>query len=294
MPKAAERTAGRAFLAATLSAAAAAAPPAASPAVDTLRVMTFNIRYGTASDGENRWARRRDLVLSVIRDFDPAVLGLQEALRFQLDELGEALGHLGEVGVGRRDGRKSGEYAAILYDTRRLEVLEQGTFWFSETPETPGSRGWGTSIPRICTWGRFRLAENDASFYVYNVHWDHRAQRSRERSSALLLERIAARPHPDDPVLVTGDFNAGEDNPAFRRLLAGGLRDTFRDRHPDVDPVGTSKGFKGETDGGKIDAVLASAGWNVLEAAIVRTNDAGRYPSDHFPVTALVRLRSAE
>jgi endonuclease/exonuclease/phosphatase family metal-dependent hydrolase len=252
--------------------------------------MTFNIRYGTALDGSNSWKERRDLVLDVVREYDPAILGLQEALRFQTNELREAFDHLGEIGVARRDG---GEYAAILYDTRRIEVLEQGTFWFSSTPDVPGSRGWGTAIPRICTWGRFRLRDPDSTFYVYNLHWDHRSQESRERGSALLLERIAARSHPDDPVLVTGDFNAGESNPAFRGLLASGLTDTFRAVHPETRHVGTFNDFEGNGDGEKIDAVLAGPGWEVLAAAIVRTNDDGRYPSDHFPVTAEVRLETA-
>ena len=118
--------------------------------------MSFNIRYGTAPDGENRWERRRESVVHVIREFDPAVVGLQEALRFQLNELRAALPGCEEIGVGRRDGREAGEYAAILYDRRRLEVVEQGTFWFSETPAVPGSTSWGNRITRICTWARFR------------------------------------------------------------------------------------------------------------------------------------------
>jgi len=257
-------------------------------------VMTFNIRYGTARDGDNAWPLRRDAVVEVIDTFGAAVLGVQEALRFQLDELGAALPRYQEIGVGRTDGIEDGEYAAILIDRSRLEVLEQETFWFSDTPTVPGSASWGNSIPRICTWARLRDRVSGDSFYIYNVHWDHQSQPSRERSAELLLERIADRDAAEDPVLVTGDFNAGESNAAFKLLVETpgvGLADTFRALHPDAEGVGTFNGFEGTTSGDKIDAVLVSPGWEVLEAAIVRASPQGRYPSDHFPVTATVRVR---
>jgi endonuclease/exonuclease/phosphatase family metal-dependent hydrolase len=256
--------------------------------------MSFNIRYGTAPDGENRWELRKDLVIEVVRDFDPQILGLQEALRFQLDEIREALPAFGEIGVGRKDGRTAGEYAAILYDARRLEVLEHGTFWFSDTPAAPGSTGWGNRIPRICTWGRFRAPETGRSLYVFNVHWDHQSQPSRQRSAGLLAARVAERPHPGDPVVVTGDFNAGEANPAMERLRDSGLVDTFRALHPEAEPVGTFNGFKGDRSGEKIDGVLVTPGWQILGAEIVRANREGRYPSDHFPVTAILRPRRGQ
>ena len=118
--------------------------------------MSFNIRYGTARDGDNAWGLRRDAVVEVIEAFGPALLGVQEALRFQLGELAAALPGYREIGVGRTDGIEAGEYAAIMVDGARLDVLEHGTFWFSDTPEVPGSTSWGNDIPRICTWAHLR------------------------------------------------------------------------------------------------------------------------------------------
>lgn len=263
-----------------------------------LDVMTFNIRYGTARDGENAWPNRRELVIDVIRSHDPQVLGVQEALRFQLDELGAALSGYGEVGVGRDDGLEEGEYAAILYDTERLETIEQGTFWFSSTPETPGSMSWGNGITRIATWARFRDLAAEGTFYVYNLHWDHESQPSRDSSAVLLLEHLAARSSPD-PVVVMGDFNAGESNTAYRTVLAGASRvegaprviDTFRSANPSARNVRTAHGFRGGEDGEKIDAVLVSVEWDVIAASIDRTAEDGRYPSDHYPVTARIVRR---
>ncbi len=264
------------------------------PEGQPLTVMSFNIRYGTADDGENSWPQRRELVFDVIREHDPDVLGTQEALRFQLDEIRAAVPGYGEFGVGRDDGREAGEYAAILYKADRFEVSESGTFWFSDEPEAVGSIGWGAHLPRICTWARLTEKDSGRAFYVFNVHLDHQSQESRERSAELLMERIGARAHAD-PVLVTGDFNAGEENPAMRYLLGAGesepdigLRDSFRLAHPEAVEVGTFNGFEGRTAGPKIDAVLVSGTWTVESAAIVRTSADGRYPSDHFPVMAVV------
>jgi len=261
-----------------------------------LTVMSFNLRYGTADDGPNSWPHRRELVFDVLREVGPYVLGTQEALRFQLDELRAGLPGFGEIGVGRDDGRTEGEYVAILYREDRLEILEHGTFWFSDTPEVAGSMGWGARLPRICTWARLRDRAAGRAFYVYNVHLDHQSQESRENSVRLLVQRILARAHAD-PLIVTGDFNAGEDNPAMRYLRGEvespsdlRLRDSFRIANPDAVEVGTFNAFRGVTTGPKIDAVLVSDGWEVNAAAIVRTGRDDRYPSDHFPVVATLRL----
>ena len=267
---------------------------AAAQAPAPLNVMSFNIRYGTANDGDNRWELRRDAVVETIESFRPDVLGVQEALHFQLEELVAAMPQYDLIGVGRSDGVQAGEYAAILVDTSRLEILGQDTFWFSDTPDVPGSTSWGNDITRICTWARLRDRASGRSFYVFNVHWDHRSQPSRERSGELLLRAIAQRRFDGDPVIVTGDFNAGETNPAFRQLLQApeiALSDTFRSIHPDASEVGTFNGFEGTTSGEKIDAVLASGQWEVVAAEIASAARQGRYPSDHFPVTATLRFR---
>lgn len=271
-------------------------PSAGEPA--SLRVMSFNIRYGTADDGANSWPFRRDLVFDVIRGYRPDLLGVQEALRAQLDEIGTAVPGYTEIGAGRDDGRTAGEYSAILFRHGRFEPLDSGTFWFSDTPDVPGSTSWGNRITRIATWARLRDITSGATFVVYNLHFDHESQPSRERSAEMLATRLAR--HGAEPVIVMGDFNSGEDNPAYRFLTGTGtlstrtlesprLRDTYRVVHPGDTLVGTFNGFTGARDGEKIDHILISGGWTVVDAAIVTTSAAGRYPSDHFPVTAVVR-----
>ncbi len=279
----------------SVAAIAACAGAGRSGQSSPVTIMSFNLRFGTADDGEDSWEHRRDLLVEVIREQGPDVLATQEALRFQLDELAAALPEYAEIGVGRDDGGTTGEYAAILFRSARFAVAEQGTFWFSDSPEQPGSVGWGAQLPRICTWARLLEHDSNRAFYVFNVHWDHQSQESRERSARLLVDRIRQREN-SEPFLVTGDFNASEENPAMLYLKGQidpgpvlHLRDSFRVAKPSATEVGTFHGFEGVTDGAKIDGILISDEWEVVGAEILHTSRDGRYPSDHFPVTARLR-----
>lgn len=297
-----------------------------------LSVMTYNIRYGTAPDGPNAWDTRRDLLIEVIKSRNPDVLSLQEALRFQLDQIGEALPQYAEIGVGRDNGKTAGEYAAILYRLSRFEPVESGTFWLSDTPGVAGSKTWGNRVARICTWANLREKAVSCpvtgpgqpmnppppqparqGFWVYNVHLDHESQPSRARSVEMLAERIGQRKAADEPVVLCGDFNSGEANPAVRYLkgevgrasdgalpvtASPRLVDTFRALHPEERVVGTFNNFKspadeGTTHGDKIDYIFVqpAPAAETIEASIDRTDRDGRFPSDHFPVVAKVRLR---
>jgi len=264
--------------------------PEARPA---LSVMTFNIRYGTASDGENNWAARRELLHDVIREQDADVIGLQEALDFQIDAILAAVPGYAVAGVGRNDGARKGEYAAILFRKDRLQVASSGTFWFSDTPEVVASTTWGNRITRICTWARF-IDRDGRAFWHFNLHLDHESQPSREKSVELLRRRVDARPFPAEPVVITGDFNVGEKNPALTPLVAAGaFVDTFRELYPEEKRAGTFTGFTaGKVDGDKIDYIFVQPGTAVLAAQIVRTSRNDRYPSDHFPVMARIRFKA--
>jgi endonuclease/exonuclease/phosphatase family metal-dependent hydrolase len=280
------RPGDRAALAVLASLVLTAAALAAAP--EPLTVMSFNIRYGTADDGPNRWELRRGSLIDLLKRHDPDVLGVQEALHFQLDEMLAALPEYRMVGVGRADGGHGGEYSAILYRASRLSAQRANTFWFSDTPDVIRSNTWGNAIERICTWALFddKLGR---PFYVFNLHLDHVSQPSREKSVELLLNRIASR-SPLAPAIVTGDFNTGEKNPATQAML-NVFRDTFRIVHPEATDVGTANQFTlGKVDGEKIDYVFVQPDAQVLSAEIIRTAADGRYPSDHFPVVARVRL----
>lgn len=278
-----------------------------APATDKaeLLVMTFNVRYGSANDGDNSWDKRKDLTADVLRKHGPDVVGLQEALRSQIDDLRAALPEYAEIGVGRDDGKTGGEYSAILYKKDRFTVAESGTFWLSDTPEACGSITWGNNCTRVCTWGRFVPKDRGQTFYLFNTHLDHISQYSRERSAILLSTRIRDRAQKN-PVILTGDFNMGEDNPVVRyfkgerelRVAGNGqsanpvpLVDTFRVLHADAGETGTFHSFKGGRTNTKIDYILTQPGTKVLQAEILHDNKDNRYPSDHFPVMACLCFR---
>lgn len=274
-----------------------------SEAKADLLVVSFNIRYGGANDGENNWDKRKDLACDVIRRQNADLIGLQEALRSQLDDIRAALPQYSEIGVGRDDGAAKGEYSAILYRKDRFDVNESGTFWLSDTPAVPGSITWGNACTRVCTWARFLPKSSGKAFYLFNTHLDHVSQPSREKGIALIASHLRDRKHPD-PVLLTGDFNVGAGNPVVR-YLTGELQldaanngpsknpvplvDTFRLLHRETSEVGTFHGFKGTTSNTKIDYILAQPGVEVLRADILHDHQDSRYPSDHFPITAAIR-----
>ena len=261
-----------------------------------INVMSFNIRNGRANDGENSWKHRKEFAADVIREAKLDVVGLQEAFRFQLDDLRKQLPEFQEIGEGR-DGGTKGEYSAILYRGSRFTALDSGTFWLSDTPEVK-SRHWGNRYLRICTWVRLKEKETDHCFYVYNTHFDHQSQNARLKSAELIAQRIQNRQHKE-PFLLTGDFNADEDNPVVLYLKANStapskspitLIDTFRKLHPNESVVGTGGGFAGRADGKKIDYVFVQPQTKVTSASIIRTSRDGRFPSDHSPVMAKVFL----
>lgn len=271
-------------------------PPASGQELE-IRVMTFNIRYGTADDGINRWENRKAFLVATIQEFDPDLLGTQETLGFQRDYLAEQLPDHDVIGVGRDDGKEKGEMMALYFRRERFEKLAAGHFWLSETPATPGSKSWDSSLPRMVTWVKLqdRTATGKPPILYFNTHFDHRGTQARLKSAQLVRQKIGDLAE-GCAVIVTGDFNAGEGSQPYTALFAaeGGqdapVVDCFRVAHPErTDKEGTGSGFKAEnTRGARIDWIACSREWKVRAAEIVRSARDGRTPSDHFPVT--VRL----
>ncbi|MBT5187752.1 MAG: endonuclease/exonuclease/phosphatase family protein [Kordiimonadaceae bacterium] len=251
-------------------------------------VMSFNIRYGTAKDGDNHWKYRKGQLLQLLKDKSPAVIGLQEVLKFQLDEIMETLPEYEMIGVSR-EGNWQDEFSAILYNADQFSPKKTNTYWLSDTPEVP-SKGWGNDIMRIVSWAELKHIASDKSFYFYNAHFDHISQESREKGAEQLLNVIKERDH-DYPVVITGDFNAGEDNQAIKILNRGGYTDAFRVLHPEETLVGTFNGFTGVSNQDKIDFVFIGKDIEVIKSTIDRSNINGKYPSDHYPVTATIKLK---
>ena len=252
-----------------------------------LQVGTFNVRWANPADGEHLWERRRARLLALLNAWKPDVLGLQEPLASQLSDIQNALPDYAKVGIGREDGVEAGEFCPIFYRPNRFERISDGTFWFSETPEVPGSRAWNSSHPRICTWVELKERESGEAFRIYNLHWDHESQEARRNSSLLLREVL--RPVLG-PFIVLGDFNAHADNPAIADLTTLGpaawqsALSPGQQREP-----GTFHGFTGIPTEPPIDHILLSPEWKVLDAEVLYGDGKRPFLSDHFPVAATVQ-----
>ena len=261
----------------------------AVPAHSVVRVMTFNIRYNNPNDGEHAWPHRKERVASVIRFHEADLVGVQEALRGQIDDLEALLPGYAWFGVGRDDGVAAGEFAPVFYRKDRFELLEQATFWLSETPDVPGSKSWDAAITRIVTWGRFRDKTTGAVFFLFNTHFDHRGEQARTESARLIMTKIKALAGTF-PVVVTGDFNVVPTTEAYR-IMAEGLTDA-RDRSstPPHGPDGTYAGFTVETGEAerRIDYIFVDATVSVRRYGVLADHWKGHYPSDHLPVLAEV------
>jgi endonuclease/exonuclease/phosphatase family metal-dependent hydrolase len=245
-----------------------------------LRVMTFNIRYETPNDGPNNWPFRRDAAFAVVRNFAPHILGLQEAQAHMLDQFLAAFPAYRYIGIGRDDGVREGDFAAILYDPSRLSLQDSGTFWFSSTPDVP-SRHPECFHVRICTWGFFHDSEG-RDIAVYNLHLDHESQNARVEAVQQLIPTI----DPERPPIIMGDFNAEETNPCIEDMRRAGYRDTFRVAHPDERQACTYHEYGRPDLADKIDYIWVDHRWKVEDAAIATGQVYGAWPSDHYPVTA--------
>ena len=271
----------------------AGAPAASAP----FRVLSFNVRYATAPDGDDSWPRRIDLFFETIERYQPDLIGFQEVQAVQYDAIAERMKGHAFSGVAREDGKRQGEFSSLGYRRDRFVALASGTFWLSETPAVAGSKSWDSALPRICSWVRLREIATGRELVYANTHFDHRGVVARREAARVLAEQIGPIA-AGVPAILTGDFNLHEDNPAYAALVKPGQPDwiawidSYRTRHPQRQPDEASfNGFKGTVKGSRIDFVFHTAHFQATAAAIDRTSRNGRYPSDHYPVTAVLELK---
>ena len=257
-----------------------------------LKVATFNLRY--ASDKPpNSWPERRPVMQACIKGMAADIIGTQEGVYAQQKDLAADLPDYDWIGTGR-DGGSRGEFMSIFYRKSRLEPMEFDHFWLSDTPNVIASTNWGNTNRRMTTWVRFRKRGSGRQFIVFNTHLDHAVVGAREKGAALIRQRVEELTN-DLPVLLLGDFNTEPGREKTCRLLVeGGF---FTDAWLAA-PVRKNEGletlhdFKGPRKGPyRIDWILTRGPWEVSEAEVFVFSRGKQFPSDHHPVTALLRLR---
>jgi endonuclease/exonuclease/phosphatase family metal-dependent hydrolase len=249
--------------------------------------MTFNIRYGTADDGDHAWPHRRDLVAEIIRREDADVLAIQEALAFQLEELAPVLADYRKLGQ-HRDGATGGEFSGLYVRTDRVRLVDWGEFWLSPTPDVVASRGWDAALHRMAVWADVVPEGGDTVVRIYGTHFDHRGEVARVESARLIAEHASTAGRP---TVVMGDLNVPDGSEAVRTFADLGYRSAVLALHPD-ETLGTFNGFTDPTGGSRIDHVLVGPGLRPTRAAILDDRVDGLFPSDHFPVVAVVTAGS--
>lgn len=248
------------------------------------KVMSYNIKYANENDGENSWSLRKDFLTNQIKFYQPDILGLQEAVKLQIEHFSQNLPEYGYTGVGRDDGKTKGEFSAIFYNKEAYEILEDDTFWLSTTPHKP-SVGWDAALNRICTYALFKSKSTGETFWVFNTHFDHVGEQARKESVNLILDKISRLNKDDHPVILMGDLNLEPGHESIQ-LLADIMNDSKSVAKLVFGPEGTYNGYhfnKPVTQ--RIDYIFTEPdSVEVLKYAVLSDSRNLNYPSDHLPV----------
>ena len=251
-----------------------------------IKYISYNIRYGTANDGDNAWDIRKPATKEMIEREQPDVFGLQEALIGQLQYIDSNFPQYSRVGVGRDDGKEEGEFMAVYYRSDKFKLLKNGDFWLSETPDEC-SMGWDAACRRIVTWAKLKDKETGKVFYAFNTHLDHVGEVAREQSILLIVKKIDEIVKKDKaPVFLSGDFNSNVNSAIFDPLKS--IMKDSRAILPESEWIPTYNNF-----GNGNDAMIDYIFYKNAEVQDFKTlnGDYGKpYISDHYPVMAKMKI----
>lgn len=255
---------------------------------------TFNMRYDNPGDSLNNWQYRKDTVCQYILEKKMDIIGMQEVLHNQLEDLKAGLPNYAAIGVGRDDGKEKGEYSPLFYRADKYEVLESNTFWLSQYPDSVGFIGWDGACTRIATWAKFKDKATGKIFMGVNTHFDHVGTEARRESALLIIKKIKEIVG-DQPAVVTGDFNVNDQSEAYKTITTNEfvLKDAYKMTDQKIGPNYTFHDFgryamdKRE----KIDFIFVTQQIKVLNTEIAQNPETKTgYLSDHNPHMALLEF----
>ena len=249
-----------------------------------LKVMSYNIRLGTAKDGTNSWEYRYPATALMLKDQMPDVFGVQEAFNFQIKFIEENFTDYDSFGVGRDNGKSEGEFMSIFWNKKTVKMIKGGTFWLSETPEKP-SMGWDAACKRTATWALMKDKNTGKLFYFVNTHLDHKGAEARRKGLELIVSRIDEINPKGYPMILTGDFNIKPDNEALVGLEQ--RMQSARKIAPKTDNNATFNNWGKAKSDMVIDYIYVS-GFSACPEYHTITEKYGtwKYVSDHYPIYA--------
>ena len=251
-----------------------------------LKVMSYNIRNGEADDGTNSWKYRWPATIAMLEEVKPDVFGVQEAYDYQVNLITEYARDYKSAGVGREDGKKDGEHMSIFWNKKTIKMIKWGTFWLSETPETP-SKGWDAACYRTATWALMKDKKTGKKFYYVNTHLDHRGAEAQKNGLQLIVDRIASINPEGYPMVLTGDFNVRPDNPCLSDLDK--MMTSTRKIAKKTDNKGTFNGWRKDREGSVIDYIYVSGFSEVpVYETIMKEFAKKPFISDHYPIMSVL------
>jgi endonuclease/exonuclease/phosphatase family metal-dependent hydrolase len=260
-----------------------------------INVATYNMRNDNNSQDSthgNGWKQRYPVISALIKFHDFDIFGTQECLYHQILDISKELPQYEYYGIGRDDGKNAGEHSEIFYKKDRFKQLAHGDFWLSETPDKP-SLGWdATCCNRICSWVLLQDKKSKKKFYVFNAHYDYQKDLARNESSKLILKEIK-RIAGSQPVIFMGDLNGGNESNWYKIVANSGfLKDSYTEAKDPYANNGSFNGFGKTVNSNEIiDHIFISPQFKVEKWGILTDTYHGKYPSDHFPVLAVLRLQ---
>ncbi|MCX3263484.1 endonuclease/exonuclease/phosphatase family protein [Pedobacter agri] len=269
---------------------------------DSHRILGCNIRVALPEDDAlgRGWEARKDICIKIIKAQKPDIIGLQEVLRIQAEDIQKAMPDYFAFGFDgpemdiNKDTYNGIAKNLVIFSRKRYSMISAGCYWLSETPEIGGSLAWGTARARHANWVRLLDKKSGKEFRVISTHLDHKSQEARNKQGELIVKE-SNQYQRDFPQLLIGDFNVDAKNPVFKIITDGGWNETYLSVHGNAEPGLTAHNFIGEEyaktkNTGKIDFIFTRGKMKTLSAKIIKDQINGVFPSDHFFVNAEVSL----
>ncbi|WP_040197342.1 endonuclease/exonuclease/phosphatase family protein [Candidatus Soleaferrea massiliensis] len=258
-------------------------------------VVSFNVKRDGPFTYLNKWENRKYFVANIIKSAGASIVGVQEMMPEMREDLQNLLCDYGIFGISRRKNNRS-EHSDVMVNNTQAEMRYYHTFWLSKKPEKAGSRAYYAAFPRICTVAEVYVKAIGRTVRVFNTHFDHICSSARTLGIKTILHYLKELDDVNPmPTILMGDFNAKPGSKPLELMKKFAARNPRLGLHSVFDSytgiTNTHHNFKGKMNHTIIDYIFVSNDLQVVRAVVDKSAYGGRYPSDHFPIVATLRLK---